>query len=68
MQFVPIYVAMLRGINVGGQKILEMERLRASFEELGLGHVRTYVQSGNVTFDASKGSSDSLSKNIRRRF
>jgi uncharacterized protein (DUF1697 family) len=67
MQFVPIYVAMLRGINVGGQKILEMERLRASFEELGLGHVRTYVQSGNVTFDASKGSSDSLSKNIRAK-
>ncbi|TMI57167.1 DUF1697 domain-containing protein, partial [Candidatus Bathyarchaeota archaeon] len=46
----PIYIAMLRGINVGGKKIVRMENLRASFEALGFGRVKTYVQSGNVIF------------------
>lgn len=43
----PSYVAMLRGVNVGGNT-LKMERLRAICADLGLGDVRTYVQSGNV--------------------
>ncbi|HEX9429511.1 MAG TPA: DUF1697 domain-containing protein [Candidatus Bathyarchaeia archaeon] len=62
-----IYVAMLRGINVGGQKIVKMESLRKSFESLGFNRVRTYVQSGNVVFEASKGSSDNLSRKIREK-
>ena len=48
----PSYVAMLRGINVSGAKPVKMERLRAMFEALGFTNVRTYVQSGNVVFDA----------------
>ena len=48
---VPTFIAVLRGINVGGHKIVKMERLRATFEALGFGNVRTYVQSGNVVFD-----------------
>ena len=60
----PIYIAMLRGINVSGQKIIKMEKLRASFETLGFSRVRTYVQSGNVIFQASKTSSYILSKSI----
>jgi uncharacterized protein (DUF1697 family) len=48
---VPTFIAMLRGINVGGHKIVKMERLRATFEAQGFGNVRTYVQSGNVVFD-----------------
>ncbi len=55
---------MLRGINVSGQKIIKMEELRASFETLGFQHVRSYVQSGNVVFEASKSSITSLSKKI----
>ncbi len=62
-----IYVAMLRGINVGGQKIVKMENLRALFEALGFRRVRTYVQSGNVIFEASRTSPDSLSKNIKKK-
>jgi len=62
-----VYVAMLRGINVSGQKIIKMEELRASFEALGLGQVRTYVQSGNVIFEASKTSTTSLSKKISEK-
>jgi len=55
---------MLRGINVGGQKIVKMESLRMSFEALGFRRVRTYVQSGNVIFEATKTSSDIWSKII----
>lgn len=45
------YVALLRGINVGGKKKVEMARLRATAERLGLAGVRTYINSGNLIFD-----------------
>jgi uncharacterized protein (DUF1697 family) len=45
---------MLRGINVGGHKPVKMERLRKSFEKLGCTNVKTYVQSGNVVFEAPR--------------
>jgi uncharacterized protein (DUF1697 family) len=45
------YIAMLRGINITGHKIIRMENLRASFEALGFRQVKTYVQSGNVVFE-----------------
>jgi len=48
----PTFIAMLRGINVSGHKPMKMERLRAAFEALGFKQVRTYVQSGNVVFEA----------------
>jgi uncharacterized protein (DUF1697 family) len=43
-------IALLRGINVGRNKRMEMARLRDLMDELGYEHVRTYVQSGNVVF------------------
>lgn len=43
-------VALLRGVNVGGQAKVPMAELRQVAEEVGLGDVRTYVQSGNVAF------------------
>jgi uncharacterized protein (DUF1697 family) len=46
-----VYVALLRGVNVG-QNMLGMERLREICAELRLKNARTYVQSGNVVFDA----------------
>ena len=46
------HIAMLRGINVSGQKLVKMERLRASLSALGLGNVQTYIQSGNIVFAA----------------
>jgi uncharacterized protein (DUF1697 family) len=45
-------VALLRGINVGGHHVVRMERLAACCSGLGLGNVGTYLQSGNVVFDA----------------
>lgn len=44
------YVSMLRGINVGGQKKMNMEELRDSYESLRFKSVKTYIQSGNVVF------------------
>lgn len=44
------YVALLRGINVGGKKRVEMARLRGSFERMGFSDVQTYINSGNVIF------------------
>jgi len=63
----PTYVAVLRGINVGPGKIVKMERLRASFEALGFGGVRTYVQSGNVIFESEQKSAAELSRKIEEK-
>ena len=47
------HVALLRAINVGGRNRLPMARLVGMFDEVGCQRVRTYIQSGNVVFDAS---------------
>jgi uncharacterized protein (DUF1697 family) len=46
----PVYVALLRAINVGGTGALPMAELKAVCEGLGYTDVRTYIQSGNVVF------------------
>ena len=46
-----IYIALLRGINVGGHKVIKMADLKAMFESLGFANVRTFIQSGNVLFE-----------------
>ena len=53
------YVALLRGINVGGNTMIKMEDLRAMFEGLGFENVVSYINSGNLAFDASAKSSES---------
>jgi len=63
----PIYVSMLRGINVGGHKQIKMDRLSESFEALGFEQVKTYIQSGNVVFKAGKFPVAGLSKRIEDR-
>lgn len=45
-----IYLALLRGINVGGHSTVKMADLKDCFESLGYGKVRTYINSGNVVF------------------
>lgn len=42
------FIALLRGINVGGKNILPMAELRALFTDLGCEHVQSYIQSGNI--------------------
>ncbi len=48
------YVALLRGINVGGRNPVAMTELRKAFEGDGYGAVRTYIQSGNVLFETDR--------------
>jgi uncharacterized protein (DUF1697 family) len=48
------YVALLRGINVGGNNLIKMTDLRACFEKQGHDEVSTYIQSGNVLFASKK--------------
>lgn len=58
------WVALFRGINVGGKNILPMAELRAELEELGLGDVATYIQSGNVVFGSGARSAAKLQETI----
>ena len=59
-----VYVAMLRGINVGGQKSIRMEDLRSSFHVIGYRNARTHVQSGNVVFNSAISTDKDLSGKI----
>ena len=58
------YVALLRGINVGGKNLIKMPALKAAFEREGFGDVSTYIQSGNVLFSASESRSAALTDRI----
>lgn len=48
------YVALLRGINVGGNSKVDMKQLKAVFEKAGMESVKTYINSGNVIFKAER--------------
>ena len=61
-----IYLALLRGINVGGKHKVEMARLRATFEKLGFTDVKTYINSGNVIFETAPSDKTKLTKRIER--
>lgn len=58
------YIALLRGINVSGQRIIKMEWLRRQFEAMGFEQVRTYIQSGNIIFLTKKTTEKTLRKKI----
>jgi uncharacterized protein (DUF1697 family) len=65
------YVALLRGINVGGRNIVPMAELRQAFVDGGYEDVATYIQSGNVTFAAAarpQGLEAELESMMERRF
>jgi uncharacterized protein (DUF1697 family) len=62
-----IYVALLRGINVSGQKKIKMEELKELYESLDLKNVRTYIQSGNVIFESSDMNIPNLKKRIKQK-
>jgi uncharacterized protein (DUF1697 family) len=57
------YLAFLRGINVGGRKVL-MGELKNAFESLGFKNVKTLIASGNVAFDTPKADLEALSDKI----
>jgi uncharacterized protein (DUF1697 family) len=61
------YLALLRGINVGGKNKLPMKDLIEMFVEAGCGNVRSFIQSGNVIFSADPGASARLPSLIATR-
>jgi uncharacterized protein (DUF1697 family) len=60
------YVALLRGINVGGKNLIKMPALKAAFEADGFEYVTTYIQSGNVLFSSSGDRSAELTRRIEK--
>jgi len=58
------YVALLRGINVGGKNLIKMIDLKLCMEVLGFEDVHTYIQSGNVLFSAAGSDRAKLTKKI----
>src|SRR3954465_590828 len=67
-----LMVALLRGINVGGNRKISMPGLRGVAEEIGLRNVKTYIQSGNLVFDAGRADAPGvtlrLEEAIEKRF
>lgn len=59
-----LYVALLRGINVGGSNLIRMAALKASFDAQGHGDVATYIQSGNVLFTSRASNQRTLARQI----
>jgi uncharacterized protein (DUF1697 family) len=60
------YVALLRGINVGGKTLVKMASLKECIESLGLDDVSTYIASGNVLFASGECDAAKLERNIER--
>jgi uncharacterized protein (DUF1697 family) len=58
------YVALFRGINVGGKNSLPMKELVALIEGIGARNVRTYIQSGNAVFQSTEKDPAQLSRQI----
>lgn len=58
------YIALLRGINVGGHKKIKMAELREHLSELAFHSIKTYIQSGNIVFQAKKENKQDLEQLI----
>ena len=56
------YIALLRGINVGGNNKIAMSELKRCFLDAGFSHVETYINSGNVLFDGDLDDESTLQK------
>lgn len=60
------YVALLRGINVGGNNKIKMDELRVVFEKLGYTNVRTLIASGNVVFETSETNQQTIATRLEK--
>ena len=61
-----VYLALLRGINVGGKNLIRMPALKSCFEAEGLSDVATYIQSGNVLFTARRSNQPALTRQLEK--
>jgi len=62
----PVFVALLRGVNVGGKNMISMSSLKSSFEQLGFKDVGTYINSGNILFKSKETDLRKLETKIER--
>ena len=62
-----LYLALLRGLNVGGKNIIKMEELARLFEAEGFSAVKTYIQSGNVLFRSRADDAAAITRRIQKR-
>lgn len=66
------FAAFLRGINVGGNKLIKMDELKKVFENCGFKNVKTILASGNVIFDSAisgeKAIAKTIEENINKKF
>jgi len=63
----PVYLSLLRGINVSGQKKIKMDQLRSVYKILHFDEVETYIQSGNVVFYSKETDISLLKNNIEKK-
>lgn len=61
-----VFVALLRGVNVGGKNMVSMGALKASFEKLGFEDVTTYINSGNIIFRSKDTDPRAIEKRLER--
>lgn len=60
----PVYISLLRGINVGGNKKIKMAELKTLYEALGFSRVQTLLQSGNALFEGPEADPETLAAQI----
>ena len=61
-----VFVALLRGVNVGGNNMISMSALKKSFEALGFNDVVTYINSGNIIFKSKEADARKLESKIEK--
>ncbi len=61
-----VFVALLRGVNVGGNNMISMSSLKKSFEALGFDDVVTYINSGNIIFKSKEADARKLESKIEK--
>lgn len=61
-----VFVALLRGVNVGGNNMISMKSLKESFETVGFSNVSTYINSGNVIFQSKENDARKLERKIEQ--
>ena len=61
-----VYLALLRGVNVGGKNIVKMGELRMALEKAGIENVQTYIQSGNIIFSSPQTDTQKLAAQIEK--
>jgi len=61
-----VFVALLRGVNVGGNNMISMKSLKESFETIGLSNVSTYINSGNIIFQSKENEPRKLERKIEQ--